>query len=163
MTDTEKLAWHYTTGEKFLQIVEDGVLVPSDIYVNPPERPVLWFSLNQEWEPTACKHWKDRATGVVSRLTREETHERGRGTVRFGCDPSALIPWDELPRRAHMQRQMSTGLAIVGLQQGAMPSQWMGSLSPIYREQWLAVEVWEPGEPFDAGRWVEVLNANATA
>jgi hypothetical protein len=49
------LAWHYTTGKHFLKTVESGVLLPSANYIAKTENPVLWFSCEQYWEPTAQK------------------------------------------------------------------------------------------------------------
>lgn len=52
---SDQIAWHYTTGVNFIKIVESGFLLPTDACINLGELPVLWFSLNQHWEPTSRK------------------------------------------------------------------------------------------------------------
>ena len=86
-----KIAWHYTTGQKFEQIAETGFILPASIGVKPPERPIVWFSLNQNFELTARKGWCDVA-GFVRTLSVQETREAGGGLVRLGLDASKLIP-----------------------------------------------------------------------
>jgi hypothetical protein len=81
------LKWHYTTGTCFLQITEEGYIQPATAYIAPGERPIVWFSTNPIWEPTACKGVP--VPGGLSRTgTFEETYERGRGLVRFGVAAS---------------------------------------------------------------------------
>lgn len=95
-SDTDHLlAWHYTTGEFAVRIAEAGVLLPTDAFIGPRERPVLWFSMEQDWEPTASKWcWQGSA---VRKLDRWETCAAGRGLARFGIDPSKLIAWPADP------------------------------------------------------------------
>lgn len=78
---TMAIVWHYTTGEKFALILADGEIVPAtegldveqtaefiaeleeiiatggakDVAVPYRERPAVWFSKRQTWEPTATK------------------------------------------------------------------------------------------------------------
>ena len=94
----EVLAWHYTTGEKFKAIVTSGYLKPTGILVKPPERPVLWFSLNQQFEPTARKAAIEG--GAYRVLSVEETGRHCGGLVRFGLSPRKLLTGDKLRTRA---------------------------------------------------------------
>ena len=48
-------AWHYTTGTKLDLILAGGVLRPTDSYIPDDEKPILWFSSDAFWEPTANK------------------------------------------------------------------------------------------------------------
>lgn len=59
------LAWHYTVGMWFQAIRLSGVLLPASSGVRPPERAILWFSLDQKFEPTARKAWIDNSSGQV--------------------------------------------------------------------------------------------------
>ncbi len=49
------ISWHYTTGDKYELIKKSGLLLPADIGISPPERPILWFSTHPRYEPTALK------------------------------------------------------------------------------------------------------------
>lgn len=141
------LAWHYTTGQKFVQIVERGVLLPTARYVKPPEKPILWFSLHPYWEPTANKLWVQ--DGGRRTLTMRETFQRARGLVRFGCDVRDLLMGEALRRKAGMSASVWRGLAAEGRRQGAKPSDWCGTVAPVPIDD-LVVEVmdadfqWQP-------------------
>lgn len=67
----EQLAWHYTTGEKFIEIVDSGFLLPTANYIASPELPVLWFSRNQKWEPTSRKMVME-SDGTFRQLSKQE-------------------------------------------------------------------------------------------
>ena len=142
------LAWHYTTGEKFKAIVASGYLMPTGILVKPPERPVLWFSLNQRFEPTARKGAIEG--GALRTLSIEETRQHCGGLVRFGLSPRKLLTGDKLRTRAHIARPLWAGLCRVGIQQKADPALWLGCLDAVPVER-LAVDVMN-----EAGEWERV-------
>src|SRR3954468_6981666 len=99
------LVWHYTTGEKARLILQDGFMRPWGWTWTAARRlsfapraarlhdrvPLLWFSRNQQYEPTArkglitrsglvwCTAWQTESSAVV-------------------CSDSALMP--RLPRSA---------------------------------------------------------------
>lgn len=75
-------AWHYTTGEKFEQIVRSGFLLAATAHIEPNERPVVWFSTNQHWEGTALKGQR-QPDGSTRWLSMDETCLAGRGLVRL--------------------------------------------------------------------------------
>jgi hypothetical protein len=141
------LAWHYTTGEKFEEIVAAGFLRPTSMHIGPSERPILWFSLNQGWEQTANKGWEER--GVRRRLTMEETRVKGRGLARFGIDARRLIPWPKLGRKARMSPE-TMGLLMEGAAEvGANPYDWLGTFARIELTG-LVISV------VDDGEWAEI-------
>src|SRR5690606_12596681 len=59
------IVWHYTTGNKFQEILESGVLLRDDqttpYLFAPGEKGFVWFSSNQQWEETANKAAIDEA------------------------------------------------------------------------------------------------------
>lgn len=124
------IAWHYTTGQKFFAIVESGCLKPTNIGVKPPEKPILWFSLNQQWENTANKSILD-ANGEIKHLSMKETFRLGGGLVRFGVKSNMLHLGDELCRKASMSASVWSALCKEGLKQNSKPSEWCGSISSI--------------------------------
>ena len=124
------LAWHYTTGENFYKIVGTGLLLPSDINLDPGESPVLWFSKNQAWESTSRKMVR-QGKGSFRILSKRETAKLGRGLVRFGYRSDDLLDWTVLPKLAGMHSARVRALEVVGRNQGANPSDWMGRLTPL--------------------------------
>lgn len=149
------LAWHYTTGENFERIVTVGFLQPSAIDVQPSERPVLWFSLEQHWEPTACKAWDEG--GRLRLLTMEETRERGRGLVRFGVASERLTPWPRIRAIARIPPRIAQGLIRRAEEQGASPHFWLGTTSALPLEQIEAIDVMEDSA------WVRVRPKSASS
>ena len=125
-----KLAWHYTTGQKFIKIVQSGLLIPTQVGVEDHEAPVLWFSQNPIWEPTACKGMID-AQGNNRTLSRHETREYGGGLVRFGFPARQLLPWKRLRVAANIRKHTRIGLERAGRMMLANPDEWMGLLKPI--------------------------------
>ena len=79
---TMKTAWHYTTGQKAKMIFESGELKPTDAFIEAQEKPILWFSKNQEWEQTANKMLAGPG-GTLRQLTTDETRNMGGGRVSF--------------------------------------------------------------------------------
>ena len=125
----DRIAWHYTIGHRFVQIVEDGFLRPTGAHIASGEKPVLWFSLHPTFEPTARK--AIREGGKVRTLSMDETRELGGNLVRFGVLLAGLLVGENLRKRARIHPMMWQALARVGRQQGADPAQWAGSLTPV--------------------------------
>lgn len=142
------LAWHYTTGEKFKTIAAAGLLVPTAIGVRPPERPVLWFSLDQQFEPTARKATIEGGTLRV--LSIDETKRRGGGLVRFGMTPHRLYMGEKLRTRAHISRALWASLCSAAVAQNGDPSLWAGCIQPVPIEG-LTIDVMN-----DGGQWERV-------
>ena len=121
------MAWHYTTGQKFIEIVSDGYLNPKATVTPQGTRPIVWFSLAEHWEPTAQKSLN---TGELQGMV--GTCEHGGGLLRFGVPYSSLIPWPKLGRKAGIDPTQIKALECVGVQQGAIPANWCGSLKRIH-------------------------------
>ena len=148
MAKLPALAWHYTTGVHFERIAAAGFLMPAATAVAPPEKPILWFSVNQYWELTANKGWEFPG-GSIRTLTMTETFEKARGLVRFGCPLRLLRSGEALRKEGRMKSAMWRLLAAEGKRQGADPGEWWGTTKPLSIDG-LAVEVmnrewaWEP-------------------
>ena len=145
MAGNNVMAWHYTTGEKFKSIAACGMLIPTACGVRPPERPVLWFSLNQQFEPTARKATIEG--GSLRVLSVDETYRRGGGLVRFGLTPHRLYMGEKLRTRAHIGRALWASLCSAAVAQNGDPSLWAGSIQTIPIES-LAIDVMN-----DGGQW----------
>jgi hypothetical protein len=147
------VAWHYTTGENFIKIADSGVLLPTDAYIAPGEFPILWFSLNQIWEPTSRKAIFNEERKLVS-FTKAQTERLGRGLARFGFPSALLTPWNSLWKLANISRKKAKALEIVGCREGAIPAHWMGCLHEIAVND-LRIEI------LDENKWVCVQEPSA--
>jgi hypothetical protein len=127
---TMKTAWHYTTGQKAKLIFESGELKPTGAFIEAQERPILWFSKNQEWEQTANKMIM-LPDGNFRQLTTDETRNMGEGLFRFGIPSHELIQWPRLARSANMRSKIQRALEESGLRQGADFREWCGLLEPV--------------------------------
>jgi hypothetical protein len=141
--------WHYTSGLHFTQIVESGALLPSAVGIAPGELPTLWFSDEQNWEPTAQKAILQ--DGEVIILGMKGTYERGRGLVRFGIVPSRLIQWPRLAKEAGIPSSVRRSLERTGKEQGAVPQRWYGLIA-----QALLLSEVDAIEVFDGESWIRV-------
>lgn len=146
------LAWHYTTREKFSLIKMAGVILPANAGIAEGERPVVWFSLDQHFEPTACKAITD---GLGTRmLTVEEMHKQC-GLVRFGIQPRRLLAGAELKRKARINNQTWRELVTSANEMGADSGLWFGTLEPL-PVSWCVVH-----EMADGQVWRPLLEASA--
>ena len=53
--DPPENIYHYTTGMKLRSIINSGCIKPTTAKIEPNEKPVAWFSTQDQWEPTATK------------------------------------------------------------------------------------------------------------
>jgi hypothetical protein len=142
--------WHYTVGDKLRQILETGAILPATTYVPEGERPIVWFSLNLVWEPTANKGWRN-VDGTISALDQSQTAERCGGLVRIGVAPeTAPYDWHTLKQLSGMSSKTAQGLYRVAIQERARPGDWRGTFDPVPRSKWIAIEI------FHDGGWVPV-------
>ena len=74
-TGDRSIVWHYAPWEYLPKIVLSGVLKGSNAGC-PSELPLLWFSTNPLWEPTASKFVSKFSDGTgLMRLTFESQAE----------------------------------------------------------------------------------------
>jgi hypothetical protein len=150
-----QLAWHYTTGDIFKIIVENGLLLPTGVGISRNEKPILWFSIAEFWEPTASKMMMQ--DGQMLDMGMQGTYQHGGGLARFGIPTSKLVPWPQLARKANIPSRVKVGLETVARRNGAKPTDWFGLIAeplPVYDVE--AVEI------YDGKTWVRI-NQHATA
>ncbi len=151
------LVWHYTTGECFAAILDSGAIRPATAGVRAGERPAVWFSRREPWEPTANKMLLAPDRRLRS-LSMRETAEYGGGLVRIGVARAvASHGWREFLTESGITPQMSRGLVKAAKEQKANPLDWFVCFSPVPRMMWSAVDVW------DAGAWVRSWTAGQEA
>jgi hypothetical protein len=113
------------------RIIHDGFLRPTAINIAPDELPVLWFSKNDQFEPTAAKGMITPDGGV--KLMTHTQMAQMLGIFRFSLPDTdiRLISWQRLPMRAKIPKKTVRYLIDVGVKRGAKPNDWVGTLVPI--------------------------------
>jgi len=129
--------FHYTKGLHLSAIIAAGEILPARAYIGRGERPVVWFSLNPEWEATV---WPGKA--------REELAVTlPLGICRIEVDEAtAPYTWDRLRFLAKIHPAVADALEDSARKYGADPCEWRGTFWPVPREKWVAIETWVPGE-----------------
>lgn len=142
--------FHYAPWEYLARIVESGELQPSAAGGTKDIKPLLWFSANQHWEPTATKPVVDKQ-GKYRTLTFREQLQL-IGCVRFGLsatDPR-LMNWKNACTFDGTGRDMRRSMEVVGRRLGADPADWFASAVSISLSE-LSFEVlldsWRPAIP----------------
>ncbi len=94
--DPPENIYHYTTGLKLRSIINSGAIKPTTAKIEPNEKPVAWFSTQDQWEPTATKVPIPGKQGQL--LTAKAQSGLVRITVPGTCAPHVfpqlhLIAW----------------------------------------------------------------------
>ena len=117
--------YHYTTEKHHLpMILESGHLRPSNAGGAPGEPPLVWFSRDEQWEPTATKMMQ--GPDGVERITFSRQLEIF-GCVRFSlpADDPRLMPWAEACKHAGIGFTQRRKLEAAGIKQGGAPHNWL--------------------------------------
>lgn len=134
--------FHYTIGPKLVRIAASGRLQPNGfgLATNQREKPVLWFSANPRWEPTANKPMSQDGGKTFFRPQLRELQE-AVGIYRFRLDARAkarleaagvrVHQWSKLQTLARYDARAVADMVQRALQFGATPSLWWGSLEPV--------------------------------
>jgi hypothetical protein len=145
--------WHYTYGPHWNSIRASGLILCATEFILPPEKPVIWFSINQTWEPTA---WKTVGTkdGTRKDLTTLESLAEEFGAFRISLNPEGcklLHPYRDFQRLAHPPARIRKSLEKVARKRGATPGRWFFSLESIPARLWDKVEIFE----LELGQWID--------
>jgi len=143
-----RIRWHYTIGHRLKKILEDGEIRPATAGEPKGEKPAVWFSIHDDWEPTANK-FTVGFDGKPVVLTREQTENGGGGLCRIGvAKEMAPHNWEAHKRLSGITAKEARRIYQKAIAQGTRPGHWFTTYSAVPRSQWLAVEV------CDSSRWV---------
>ena len=155
---TSLIVWHYTTKDKMSEICDSSELRPATAFVDPDEKPILWFSFDQFWEYSANKGIIDGETGKFRTATKEETWDYGGGLFRIGVSVKnrgtyyidghdrKFYPWRELPKKANMKPEIKRALEKVSSASGSNPLDWVGVFEPIPWEDFNYIQFLDENE-----------------
>ena len=125
-------------------ILRTQVILPATTGVPAGEKPVVWFSSRQDWEPSAAKGIIE--DGRNHTLTFDEMVSFG--IARIGVDQSAApYNWQQLCKRARIARRKD--LEGAGIAMGSNPAYWYGVLKPVVLAKWQAIQKYADGEWID--------------
>ena len=146
-----RILWHYTKGIHLPKILDTGLIAPATAFVPEDERPVVWFSTNQWWEPSMAPGHPDQfVNGKFVKphsMSMAETAE-SYGLARIGVAPeTAPHDWQALKKLSGMTSRMAQGVYRASIKCGARPGEWRGTFNVVPKDKWRAVEV------FQDGRW----------
>ena len=145
--DPPENIYHYSTGLKLKQIINSGHIRPSTAHVPLNEKPVAWFSTQEQWEPTATKVPVPGMQGQI------ETAKAQGGLVRITVPgTSAPYVFQQLPLIAGTKPSVCIGLLIAGLDLGSDPDTWRFTPTPVPTALFREVEFFD----FANDRWVAV-------
>ena len=145
--DPPENIYHYTTGLKLRSIINSGAIKPTTAKIQPHEKPVAWFSTQEQWEPTCTKV---AIPGIQGQI---ETAKAQGGLVRITV-PGTAAPYvlPQLPLIAGTKPSVCIGLLIAGLELGADPDTWRFTPTPVPTALFREVELFD----FAHDRWVAV-------
>ncbi|HUN93971.1 MAG TPA: hypothetical protein VMU33_18115 [Burkholderiaceae bacterium] len=126
------MAWHYTTGERYGQILHSEAIRPAKVGHSAEERAIAWFSVRQDFEPSLLKPLV-LDSGAVLHFTALQLRAVKGGVFRFGIAAEHLIPWrgEALRRVAGLHYLVSRALERDGARRGGRPWEWYGSLAAV--------------------------------
>jgi hypothetical protein len=145
----EGMLWHYAPWFYLQHMVDSGDLRPSNAGA-PDLTPTLWFSANQNWEPTATKLLPD-ARGCMVQGTFDQQNEL-LGCIRFGIDANdpRLLKWKDACTASNTSRIVRKSLEKAGLKMGGNPTHWFATLASVPLSD-LLLQVW-------VGHWAQATS-----
>jgi hypothetical protein len=124
---TPSTVWHYTVGACIEQIRADRQLKLGWL---SRRYPVLWFSANPVWEPSAAKKGDNGR-----RLNKEETALRYGGLYRISVVPTGLTPWNDWKRALKANPQ-----SLIEFESYGDPLEWWCSFNAVQSSRWKSIE-----------------------
>lgn len=146
-------AYHYTNVGAMAGIMESGFIAPSTFGVPANERPIVWFSTHETWEPTARTPVRKDERAKWTLHTRPSLRKMAESTkvpfFRLAVDAENLTPWREL--RANFSYTRAKKLEDRARHMGAKPSDWMGTFTPVAMREIPFAEI------YAAGLWTPII------
>jgi hypothetical protein len=145
--DPPENIFHFTTCQKLRLIINSGGIKPTTAKIEPHEKPVAWFSTQDQWEPTASK---SPIPGIQGQI---ETAKAQGGLVRITV-PGTCAPYifPQLPLIAGTKPSVCIGLLFAGLELGSDPDTWRFTPTPVPTALFREVEFFD----FASNRWLAI-------
>jgi hypothetical protein len=146
--DPPRFMFHYTTSYALRHILASGGLQPTRTGAKH-EKPLVWFSCNQIWEPgaTHAAGWlqeaRDIAPGYKKVLLFEGMCAVHTNLFRIGVDP-AIAPngFTTMTRLAGWQPSTAKHVLVVAREQGWPVGQHRATLEPVPTTDFQVIDRW---------------------
>jgi hypothetical protein len=146
--------FHYTTFPLWKQIQASNTILPATLYVPPQEKPVVWFSFRQDWEPTASPATIKNGQRVT--LTFNEVVQARLVPCRIEISPrTARLNWRAWRKLSGVKSRTVKGLEQVAIEMGANVRDWRMTFDAVNGKDWIAVE------GFIGGTWMTIGRPSA--
>jgi hypothetical protein len=136
--------YHYTTEIRIPEIIKSGKINLATLYVYGKEKPCTWISSNHVWENSATK-MASTSDGRLTHLNFEQQLELF-GCARIEVKPTNLYHWPKLKHLIRIDSEKAQQLEDIGIERGANPLEWYGSLFSIGIDQWIKIEIYKNGK-----------------
>ena len=138
------IVYHYTTGQKIVEIIRDGAIKVSGSMPMPGEKPVCSFSTRDVWEPTANKYGVTQ--GTWGGLTQVETEQQYDGLDRIVVSAEhAPLTWRKWQQTSGVQSWFAKGMDLAALKMGSNVAYYRMSYESVTADKWLAIERYMDG------------------
>lgn len=123
--------YHYTTGDRFLRIINDRAILPATAHVTPSEIPAVWLSSSPVWEPSATKGVIEN--GVRRQASLTELVGLCGCLVRIEIDPDRvqLLGPSSFQNALRIPDDAHQRLLAAGIEMGANPADWCAVARPV--------------------------------
>ena len=118
-----KEVFHYAPAAYLPRILQSGHLRPSNAGA-PKERPLLWFSTRQDWEPTATKMKWDPQRGLQHMTFAEQLATVGCIRFALPANDERLLTWIKACKVAGTPARLRQVMELSGRLQGGDPANW---------------------------------------
>ena len=136
--------FHYTTQSRLDLIIKTGQILPATAFVPLTERPGVWLSYRQRWEPTASKGIVG-PDGTCRTATFEEMVARDRPCRIEVSVEAAPLTWREWSVRSGVHKTDAKKLRKSAELVWSSVTDYRMSFEPIDQRHWIAVEVFADG------------------
>lgn len=133
--------FHYAPLLYLPRILRSGYLQPSNAGATK-ERPLLWFSTRQDWEPTATKAIWHPKEGF-KQLTFAQQAETF-GCIRFAlpAEDKRLMHWADACKMAGIPAESQAALELLGRRRGADPAHWLAVHEAVMLSE-VEIDIWQ--------------------
>ena len=149
------ITWHYTDARQLLPLIKSKALKPTMGRSHRGERPVVWFTRADTYEPMAYPAWVDENGIRHVMASEQEIARRANGLLRIGgaADDPCLRPlreWTNSRRPEH--QNLAEEMLNAAKELGSNPiANWQVSFKPVTQKRWLHLQIAFPEDVGDEG------------
>jgi hypothetical protein len=158
METSTTLLWHYTTGDVFKRILDQGAIEPDKTEPhNPKEIPTVTFSSDQDWERTRYRVGR-LPEGQLVLMGKDSLVKNCGGLYRIGVtQETAPMDWHTMKDKTGLSGHAIQAIYDFAIQVGARTRNWYSTFQRVPEDQWVTVEKLQDGQ------WLELTEEDIPA